>query len=203
MPRNAVTTKRVLPHTEDINAVKSHGNSEYGLMPFFLLYTGCRVGEALALRYEDIDYKNDTISINKTVVFDNGEPTIQQHAKTDAGNRIIPLLPPLKGILKKKKGYIFNLNGEPLKKHQVYSQWNKYKKRYNIDITPHQLRHAYATILYDAGLPVKDSQLLLGHNSAEVTQDIYTHISEERRKKTFETLNKYTKNGIYHKSRKP
>lgn len=191
VPRNAVKNKRVLPHAEEINAVKSHGNSEYGLLPFFLLYTGCRVGEALALQYEDINFENDTITINKTVVFDNGIPTIQNHTKTDAGNRVIPLLPPLKELLPRKRGFVFSDNGKPLKKGQVYWRWKQFKKKTGVEISPHQLRHAYATILYDAGLPVKDSQLLLGHNSAEVTQNIYTHISEERQKKTFDKLKEY------------
>lgn len=191
VPKQATKTKRELPKSGAIQAVKDNVGTEYGLMPFFLLYTGCRVGEALALQYEDIDYKNNIIKINKTVVFDNGIPTIQNHTKTDAGNRSIPLLQPLKKQLPKGKGYIFNSDGNPLKKGQLYYQWRQYKKRTGADITPHQLRHAYATILYDAGLPVKDSQLLLGHNSAEVTQNIYTHISEERRAKAFKALDAF------------
>ena len=191
VPRNAVKKKRELPKTEAIKKVKENVNDEFGLLPFFLLYTGCRVGEALALQYEDIDFKKNLIHINKTVVFDNGIPTIQHHTKTDAGNRSVPLLKPLRSVLKGKGGYLFSNNGKPLKKGEFYYLWRQYKKRVGVEITPHQLRHAYATILYDAGLPVKDSQLLLGHNSAEVTQNIYTHISEERQKKTYKRLNKY------------
>lgn len=200
-PRNAIKTKRELPQAEAIQIV-TESRKEW-LLPFFLLYTGCRVGEALALQYEDIDFENNTISINKTIIFDNGIPIIQNHTKTDAGNRSVPLLAPLKELIpRNKNGFIFNDNGAPLKKGQLYFRWRQFKRKYNVDISPHQLRHAYATILYDAGLPVKDSQLLLGHNSAEVTQNIYTHISEERRKQTFSQLQAFTQN-LYHEAENP
>lgn len=189
-PKKAVSHKRDIPTTREIESVLKAKNDEF-LLPYFLLFTGCRVGEALAVRYEDIDRENNLITINKTIVFVDGLPTIQNHTKTDAGNRVIPLLEQLKNVLpKKKKGYVFG-NDEPMKKGEVYYQWRLYKKRIGAEISPHQLRHAYATILYDAGLPVKDSQLLLGHNSAEVTQNIYTHITEERQKSTYQKLQEY------------
>ncbi|MBS7299062.1 MAG: tyrosine-type recombinase/integrase [Eubacteriales bacterium] len=47
-------------------------------------------------------------------------------------------------------------------------------------MTPHQLRHAYATILYEAGIDEKDAQELMGHTSIQLTRDIYTHISKKR-----------------------
>ena len=58
-------------------------------------------------------------------------------------------------------------------------------------ITPHQLRHAFATILFDAGIDVKVAQELLGHSSIQVTRDIYTHIRKGRMESTAETLNNY------------
>ena len=59
------------------------------------------------------------------------------------------------------------------------------------DITPHQLRHAFATILFDAGIDVKDAQEILGHASIQVTRDIYTHIRQQRREDTADRLNAF------------
>ena len=58
-----------------------------------------------------------------------------------------------------------------------------------VNATPHQLRHAYATILFDAGLDDKDAQELLGHANISTTRDIYTHITQKRREKTAAILN--------------
>ena len=46
--------------------------------------------------------------------------------------------------------------------------------------TAHDLRHTYATALYDAGVPVKAAQYFLGHADIRVTLDLYTHLSKER-----------------------
>ena len=119
VPQRAFTKKRELPPTELINIVKSSKNEEFGLYPLTVLLTGCRKSEVLALRYEDIDYENKTITVNKTIVYDGNIPIVQPHTKTDAGNRLVPLLPALEEALpkKRKKGFIFaNDENEPLTK---------------------------------------------------------------------------------------
>ena len=144
--------------------------------------------------YNDINRNNKTIQINKTVIFQNGKPTIQMHTKSTAGDRIVPLLPPLEEALNPKgKGYIFNIDNEPICQSRFIRLWDNYRKNHNIELTPHQLRHAYATILYEAGIQVKDAQALLGHASAEITQEIYTHISENQQNKTFTQLINFVK----------
>ena len=55
----------------------------------------------------------------------------------------------------------------------------------------HDLRHTYATILYEAGVDVLTAQYLLGHASPETTMKIYTHLSEERKDKSIEKLNDF------------
>ena len=58
---------------------------------------------------------------------------------------------------------------------------------------PNQLRHAYATMLYEAGIPDKNAQILLGHADIQTTKNIYTHIRDNRLNKTVKTLNDYSK----------
>ena len=57
--------------------------------------------------------------------------------------------------------------------------------------TPHQLRHTYATMLYDAGVDLKTAQQMLGHRDIKTTMGIYTHIAENRKKESTKRLNKY------------
>ena len=95
-------------------------------------------------------------------------------------------------IPKKRSGYIFdNGKGEPLSKTQYRKRWQAYCKAIGYNITAHQLRHGFATILYEAGIPDKDAQELLGHSSITITRDIYTHIRQTRRSQTADRLNDF------------
>lgn len=193
LPKNAAVNKRALPNNDDIEKVKKAYNEPFGLFAYLCLYTGCRRGEALALKYDDIDFENDLISINKVVVFSDGKPIIEHRAKSSSGVRTIPLLNPLKEVLNKNKsGYIFtNQYGELLTLSEFNSAWNKYKKLNEISLTAHQLRHAFATICFDAGLEEKDTAQIMGHSKIELTMNIYTHIQESRKQKSANKLNAY------------
>lgn len=57
-------------------------------------------------------------------------------------------------------------------------------------IHPHILRHSFATRCFEVGIPAKTIQMLLGHNSIKLTMDIYTHVSEEKKKIDMEKLNR-------------
>ena len=58
-------------------------------------------------------------------------------------------------------------------------------------ITPHMLRHTYATTLYHAGVDLRTAQRLLGHSSIQMTADIYTHLEAEDGLKVAGRLNDY------------
>lgn len=192
VPKNLKQEKRELPSNDEIEKVKSSLENSFGLFAYLLLYSGCRRGEALALKYEDIDRENKIISINKSLYFESNKPIIKE-PKTKAGHRNIVLMDKLLEMLPTdKKGYIFSDNGEkPLTEQAFRRRWEKYIKETGINLTPHQLRHAYATILFEAGIAEKDAQELLGHSSISVTKDIYTHISKNRKDETLKKLNDF------------
>lgn len=195
VPKTAPTKKRELPDDKEIEKVKQSVDVPFGLFPYLILYTGCRRGEALALTYEDIDFKNNTVDINKVVVFENGKPKIYHRAKSKDGIRTIPLLTPLKNVLNTKgKGYIFTYEGEQLTLSRFNILWKNYQKVVGVSLTPHQLRHAFATICFDAGLAAKDASQILGHSKIELTLDIYTHIKQSRTQETAQKLNNYLNN---------
>ena len=57
--------------------------------------------------------------------------------------------------------------------------------------TPHQLRHTYATLLYNAGVDAKSAQEMLGHASVQTTLEIYTHLSKEKKTSAISSFNAY------------
>ena len=58
-------------------------------------------------------------------------------------------------------------------------------------ITPHMLRHTYATLLFDAGVDVKSAQKYLGHSCLEVTLEIYTHLSKFKEEQSVKALDSH------------
>lgn len=192
LPNNLPKTLRKMPTDEEINIVNSHYEG-FAFLPYFLLNTGLRKSEALALEYEDIDFENKSIRINKKIVYDGNKPIVEYKTKTINSLRSVILLDRVAEKLPKdKKGIIFcNENGSYLTNKQFRKRWDKWKNEYGINVTAHQLRHGFATMLYEAGIDIKDAQDLMGHSDIKTTQSIYTHIRDKRREETAQKLNDF------------
>ena len=221
VPRGLPKTKRPAPEedviTKIVNAVDT---VDFGLFPFLLLFTGCRRGEALALTWGDVDYDNDLIHINKAYTFIFGKATLGE-TKTEAGARSVPLLSILREHLIRPAGaadtdLIFTApNGKAYSESTFKRHWRKYcisiglvkqtpMERIDKDgtpyvwlrldptLTPHQLRHAYATLCYESGTDAKTTQSWLGHADLLTTQNVYTDIRAHKARKEIKKFAKYT-----------
>jgi site-specific recombinase XerD len=69
--------------------------------------------------------------------------------------------------------------------------WDNLRENLNINCTPHNLRHSYATMLFDAGVDIKTAQLWLGHKDINTTLAIYTHLSQTMLKSTTKKFKDY------------
>ena len=193
LPRNLPVKKRSLPTDNAMEAVKKGGNQPFGLFALICLYAGLRRGEALALQYEDIDKTNGVIHVTKAVEFVGNNPHLKS-PKTASGVRDVILLNILADAIPSGKGYLFSrADGGLLTKTQYRKRWSAYCKAIGYEITAHQLRHGFATILYEAGVPDKDAQELLGHSNISITRDVYTHIRQSKRNETANRLNDFIK----------
>lgn len=220
IPKGLPKTSRDLPTDEQLKKVVDNTDIEFGLFPIMLFYTGLRRAELMALQWDDIDWNRRTITVSKSVYFIGNSPMIKV-PKTPSGFRDVFLLDALADIIPRKTGKAYIFGGSaPMKKSEVRRRWLSWCKEVGLAeqveritgkqrdgvtdksqmvwkplITPHQLRHAHATILYDAGVSAKDAQYLLGHASIQITMDIYTHIRKNRQKSTAEKLNLFITNG--------
>lgn len=211
VPAGLPKTKRAAPDDDVMQRIISSVDSAtFGLFPFLLLYTGCRRGEALALTWADIDRENARIRIDKAYTFQNGKAVLGE-TKTEAGGRYMPLLPALAARLTPPAGakptdLIFHAtHGGPLCESSFKRRWrhfcidagitkttaierkDKDGKPYiwhRVDpaLAPHQLRHGYATLLFEAGIEAKTAQEWLGHADVHTTQQIYTDIRAKKEK---------------------
>jgi integrase len=191
VPRGLKHTPRELPSDEDLKAVKEGWQLPGGLLPYLILYTGCRRGEALALTYKDIDRKRKIITINKSVCYSDLAPFIKK-PKTSAGIREIILLDKLAAVLPLGIGDALLFpgpDGNIMRESTLKNRWKKWQDLTGVTLTPHQLRHGYATMLFEAGISERDAMDLLGHADINMTKNIYTHIRKTRKEETAAKLN--------------
>lgn len=195
IPKNLKKESRSAPTEDEIQIVLSNINSsQAGFLAAFILLTGCRRGEVLALTYGDYDKDSGSININKTVEWLGNIPQIKNHPKTESGNRIIPvpdiLRAKLSGTHKKSELIFPNSNGELFHNANVTRLWDKYRLETGLTLSPHELRHGYATLLHRAEVDAKTAQELLGHSNIQTTLDIYTHIDDRRKSEAITKLEK-------------
>ncbi|MBV7391093.1 site-specific integrase [Enterococcus sp. ALS3] len=191
----------------------AESEESYKSYTFFrlLAFSGMRKGEMLALTWNDIDFNNKIIKINKTQTMGKDRRLYIDHPKTKNSKREIPIDDKTLAILKKwrteqKKIYLefgiktnkknqlvfSNHLNEMLQPSQPRKWLNSIIKRHNLKpITVHGFRHTNATLLIESGASVKDVQVRLGHATVQVTMDLYLHITQERNKETMENLVKY------------
>ena len=179
-------------------AAKDKGLKKYTLFRL-LAYSGMRVGECLALTWHDLDFKNNTIAINKTLATTEKGFEIQT-PKTKASIREISLdnetiqilkswqLEQRKQLLKvginamDSKQLIFsNSKNDFIGNSTIRKYLKQISKKAGIHlITSHGFRHTHATLLFASGMDIKQVQARLGHSKVQTTLDIYTHTMKEK-----------------------
>lgn len=178
--------RRALTKNERERYLAACGRDPFGLFGAFLYWFGLRRGEALALRGDDI--KGSFIHIDKQHTFpDNNRPVVGP-PKTKAGVRDVPIPDEARKYIdfdSLPAGLIFvNAKGEPLSHHEFRARWDHFIKAAlgdGTEITAHYLRHNYATMLCEAGIPLLAAKSYCGHDNAQTTLDIYQHCSDTLR----------------------
>lgn len=179
VPRGLSQKRREAPDKEQVARIKAGASLPFGLFAALIYYTGCRRGEAQALTGADIDRKARRIRISKSVYYEGTAPRIKE-PKTQAGAREVPLLPALDALLPKRlpDGYLFaKADGSLPTDGEFRRLYRGYCRASGVTVTPHQIRHGYATALFEAGVDAKTAQVLLGHAKLSTTMDIYTHVA--------------------------
>lgn len=182
LPRSKPKKVRPLRHEQVRLILDNCYRTFYGDMYKFLLYTGCRVGEAIALRWCDIDFFNREIHIVHTDY--NGE---LQDVKTVHGKRILPLFGEIERFLvKRRRGrkptdrVFTNTLGRACKYRTLLDNWHWFCCVIGLyePIGFHVLRHTFAHSALRNGVPVKVVSAWLGHANVNVTLNIYDSVDD-------------------------
>lgn len=192
----------------------------YGNLYKLLMFTGMRISEGIALKWENVDLKNRTIYIEEGYIkyYDSETKQLCQNynapTKTIASERQIPMSDVVFNILTAQKNlqskyqseFVFVDNdNKPLKYINVHMALSNLVKKINSTlqsegaesdsllphVTTHYFRHTFATMCLEKNIHPKIVQQYLGHSSYQITMDTYSHVSDE---KSAEEMKKFNQN---------
>lgn len=163
---------QALTLSEQEEFLKAITKSKYRYYFEFLLLTGCRRSEALALKWSDINEDLKEIYIHGT--------------KTESSERTIFLLPAIGEVLaKQREKSTTGLFVFPYDKSNVTHVFKKYCPKHKL----HDLRHTFVTRCAECGINIKVAQRLAGHSDINTTLQIYTHVTTDFERSEFEKFN--------------
>lgn len=171
----------------------------------FVLQTGLRTGELVGLKWEDIDFENKTLKVQRSMkyrysvgVWRVGEP------KSKSGYRTIPLTDEAIRILRAQKEknrtikvipmewaeqVFLSRKGEPVKNSTYDTALFKICDKAEIKrFFMHVLRHTFATRCIEGGMMPKTLQRILGHSNIGITMNLYVHITEEEKQREIDLV---------------
>lgn len=175
-----------------------------------LAFSGIRMGEALALTWEDINTMDNEIRISKALTrgldarqyVKSTKSGIARTIKMDEKTIII-----LKEWRKKQQVECLKLGHNTLQPKQLVfnNTKNAYlqpstirkwiigiQKKYNLsEITTHGLRHTHCSLLFEAGASIKEVQDRLGHSDALITMNVYAHVTKKAKEEAIQKFEKY------------
>ena len=166
---------------------------------------GLRRGEMAGLRWNHIDFAEETLTVVQNRVHAN-KAVVEKDPKTQAGNRTIAIGSDVANALREAKaaydeavekpgfqalGYVLcRKDGKPFHPDSVTQKWERFVEKVQLPkIRLHDLRHSNATALIAAGVSAKIVQHRLGHSEISTTLNIYTHVLPEMDGDAAEKLN--------------
>lgn len=209
LPKGLKRGKRVAPTDAEMKTIFANADVPFGLFPLFLLCTGMRKSEALALTWQDVDFQSREISVTKSIDYTVGAAPKIKPPKTDAGVRTVPIIDLLYGRLLEAREasaspYVFpappstrgGKGGGMMTLRGYEGAWQRYCEHVGFigsdgkpTVTAHNLRHGTATLMFELGVDELTAQKILGHSRIEITREIYTDLRAAQKMKSVDKFN--------------
>lgn len=175
--------KRALTVDEERALVTACKGCKEGLLFLLCLYQGLRIGEALALTYDDIDFDKRTITISKSLTERN-----QVKCTKNGEDRVVPLFKQTAKLLDRTATGKVCIYSRPVYQRKIAELCRELNIK---GISTHSLRHTFATRCAESGVAAKTVQLWLGHKTLEMTLNVYTHVNADFEKKETVKIDTY------------
>ena len=206
-PEIITKVSNVLEPEQQIRFLEVAKNAKYGDIFILMLCTGMRIGETIALKWDDINFTNEELYVKRTInlVKDLENPNAKWRKeygtpKTKSSERTIPLqstaIRLLKEVKSKQEENIKNLGnayenenlvfpndlGKLLTQSHMNQRFAAICKKADISgLHPHCFRHTFATRGFENGVEILVMKELLGHKNLQETADLYTHVMANKK----------------------
>ena len=194
---------------EDIAAILEALETEplkWQLITHLMIVTGCRRGEIMGLQWEKVDFANNRVKIDKSLVSAKSKGTYLGNTKT-SDIRYLNLPRETMNLLRQHKleqfrmqlangdrwkhtGFVFTTdNGDHMNPDSITGWLYDFSRRHSLPhINPHAFRHTVASVLLANGTDIVTVSKQLGHASVNTTENFYSHIIEENKAKATECI---------------
>lgn len=214
VPNDAYVRKALTKAQQEryLQFIRDYGQGNYYDDIVILLGTGLRVSELYGLTRSDIDFERRCIHVQRQLCRTADKPYFVAPPKTQSGFRSIPMTdtvymafkrvverrgaPSVEMMIDGCTGFLFlDKDGRPKVAMHLENYMRRMQKRYIKlygktipNVTPHVLRHTFCTNAQQALLDVKSLQYVMGHSTASVTLDVYTHSDYDSAEKAFRRI---------------
>ena len=222
-PANKLKAPQTAPPAEQRRALTEEERQrvmefEHKTQPsaMLMMLSGLRRGEATALQWNDIDFVNNKISVTKSYNFKTKEFKTPKNGKSRVVSVPQMLIDYLATLPRVSPFVLTNSSGGMM----TEDNWKRYYRSYMLDMnlhygfndtiskfsmhqppmvinifTPHELRHTFCTIMYEAGVDALTAKEQLGHSDIKTTLSIYTHLSAQHKEKQVNKLDAFLQKG--------
>lgn len=209
IPKRTTYTAAFLDEQEVAQLMEAAKDTDIYIAVVLAVSRGMRRNEILGLRWQDINFAKNNISINHSIRYEKGD-YIRETPKSEKSIRILPLSDKLKRLLKEqrarqkknmelfwndyhKSDYICTYADGKLINPPTFSViFSRLLKKNNLrHVRFHDLRHTSASLMLREGIELKVVSDILGHSTITITSDLYTHVLDDLKKDVAKKMDSY------------